>query len=145
MTVQRQNAGNMTHKCLRTRYEKNSFLTERDNCIRKLVTIGSSFKPLNFLFVILFLITGLYLLWQFKYHADDHYLTNHEWKAGGGYNPSDWLSFDGSKYYKVQNDTLYKRDTAVAVISSFNRAIFGDNELNIKSLKTGELGMYYEK
>lgn len=86
----------------------------------------------------------LYLFQHFKDSTNNKYVTDHEWKAGGGYNPGDWLSFDSSKYYKVQNDSLFKRDTAVAIIINIDKPIFGDTELLIKSLKTGRLGTYHE-
>lgn len=90
-------------------------------------------------------LTSLFLFMRFKDTRDNEYVMRHEWKSGGGYWAGDWLYFDRSGYYKVVNDTLYKRDTAVATIVNIHKGFYGDNELEIKSLHTGQAGIYHEK
>lgn len=106
-------------------------------------------RPLRKLLIAFILISLIiYVLLSFRNFTDsddDKYVMDRNWKYGTGYNSGDWLSFDDSKNYRVQNNILYKRDSAVARIISIDKAIFRDSELKIESLKTGESGTYHEK
>ena len=93
---------------------------------------------------IIFIILVLYLIQYYKDTTDNKYVREHDWKCGGNCIAGDWLSFK-TKYWIVRNDTIFKQDTAVAVIVNIDKALFGDNELKIQSVKTGELDTYHEK
>lgn len=69
----------------------------------------------------------------------------HEWKYSEGYSAGDWLSFDESEIYKISDDTLFKQDTAVAIVIEVDKRIDGNTELTLKSLQTGELVTYHKK
>lgn len=87
----------------------------------------------------------LLLLFSCKRSIDTTHIKQHSWKYGDGYHVGDWISFE-TKLYKIQNDTLYKRDTARATIFSLDLNQFhSDNEMRLKSLGTGEVGTYHEK
>lgn len=93
-----------------------------------------------FLFIFVF-----YLILHFKDTKDNTYIYSHNWKSCGGYSIGDWISFDSTRYYKIYNDTLYKQEQAVALVVNIDKKLFGDNTLEIKAIKTGELGSYCEK
>lgn len=68
----------------------------------------------------------------------------YNWKYESGFWVGDWISFNNSNYYKLQNDTLIRQDTALAIIVNIERKV-GDNILIIKSISTNKLGKYCEK
>ena len=77
--------------------------------------------------------------------SDSEFVKQREWKYGSGFWMGDWLLFNDSEYFKIQTDTLFKQDTARAVIVDIDEQLGGDTELTIKSITTGELGTYHEK
>lgn len=79
----------------------------------------------------------------------DSNLKNLNWKYGDGYYLGDFISFNDKN---LRNDTLFGTDTmtgnqrAYAVIISTKKIYFiGHEEIEIKSLQTGETGTYYGK
>ena len=49
------------------------------------------------------------------------------------------------RYYKLNNDTIFIGDSAVAVIYETEKSYFGDdNEIHIKSIATNENGIYHD-
>lgn len=81
-----------------------------------------------------------------RQNIDTNYVGQHEWKFGDGEGwVGDWISFD-TNLYKISGDTLYKRDTARAVIISLDKAGYnGDNEMVIKRFKDNTKATYHEK
>ena len=77
---------------------------------------------------------------------DTNYIRQHGWKIGDGEGwVGDWISFE-TNLYKISGDTLYKRDTARAVIISLDKAGYnGDNEMVIKRIKDNSKATYHEK
>jgi hypothetical protein len=101
-------------------------------------------NPAPFFSVVL-LIIGLFLYRHYKDTTDNVYIREQNWKAGSGYNIGDWLSFDSSKNYVLRNDTIFKHNTAVAIVINVHKAVFGDNELTVKSISSQDKGTYHEK
>lgn len=72
-------------------------------------------------------------------------ISQNNWKYGEGYHIGDWLTFDRSGYYRISNDTIFKQDTAVAIVVEENEQAGSNAKLTIKSLQTGEVGTYHNK
>jgi hypothetical protein len=79
----------------------------------------------------------------------DFELKNLHWKYGSGYYLGDYIRFDEKS---LRNDTLFGKDKTTgivgpyAVIVSTQKIYFiGHSEIEIKSLKTGEIGTYFGK
>ena len=77
--------------------------------------------------------------------SDGNYVRRHQWKYGDGYHIGDWLSFDNPNFFALRHDTLFKQDTATAMLVHVDKQFGRDVELTIKSLKTGESGIYHKK
>ena len=75
---------------------------------------------------------------------DNEHIQEHSWLYGSGYSVGDWLTFDDTGL-SIRNDTLFKDDTPIGVITNTTRGIIGDNEFELTSLQTGETGRYHEK
>ncbi len=77
---------------------------------------------------------------------DTNYIRQHGWKIGEGEGwVGDWISFDNN-LYKISGDTLYKSDTARAVIISLDKAGYnGDNEMVIRRFKDNSTATYHKK
>lgn len=71
---------------------------------------------------------------------------NSNWKYAGGYHIGDFLSFKHQNL-KIQNDTIYKDSTPLAVIVELktNYLPGTENKLTLKDIKSGALGMYTDK
>ncbi|HEU4497654.1 MAG TPA: hypothetical protein VFR70_11430 [Flavobacterium sp.] len=67
------------------------------------------------------------------------------WKAGG--KPVIGDAFHLSEAYgNLKNDTIFAQKIPVAVVLKLeNRFWLGDRVLTVKSIKTGEIGKYYEE
>ena len=90
-----------------------------------------------------YIIFALFLITAFtSCTLDNDALTKKVWKFGDGYWLGDILYFSNKT---LRNDTLYGVDSAFAVVYKTERRFFADNKVYIKSLKTGEIGTYYEK
>ena len=120
-------------------------MTNKNNDIYNPVTGQLLFGPAAPISGILLILLASYLYRECKDTKDNLYITSHQWLAVDGYTVGDWLSFDKSDYYKLKNDTLYKHNQPVAIILNIEKTLWGDNELKIKSIQTGELGDYHEK
>lgn len=81
----------------------------------------------------------MFLLTSCKTRSE--YVKQHNWKSGPGFYIGDFLYFN-SNYFKTSNDTIYKQDTAIALIIDIDRI---EKELKIESIKNKEIGIYYEK
>jgi hypothetical protein len=69
----------------------------------------------------------------------------HEWKYGEGTNIGDWIDFK-TGYYTIKRDTIFRNDSAVAVISYFDGGRLGDDvEMEITLTKNSSKGIYYSK
>lgn len=69
------------------------------------------------------------------------------WKYGNGFWIGDFPTFDNSNNskYKLSNDTIYDSDRAIAIIIGTTRSyVLYDNEIEIKSISTGQLGTYHD-
>ena len=88
----------------------------------------------------------LFVLYSCKQSVDTDYVRNHEWKWGEGKGRiGDWICFDHN-IYKISNDTLFKRDTARAVVVSLDKNGWRyDNEMVIIQIQNGEHATYHEK
>ena len=76
---------------------------------------------------------------------DNNYVRQRVWKYGNGF----WLRHDfirfGGGYFKLNNDTIFIGDSAVATIFETEKGYFGDdNEIHIKSISTKEIGVYHD-
>jgi len=60
------------------------------------------------------------------------------WKYGDGYHIGDALRFDD--FYNVSNDTIFRNKKAIATIQFYT-----NRRMTIKSLNTGEKGIYHHK
>jgi hypothetical protein len=69
---------------------------------------------------------------------------NKMWKFRGGYSIGDVFRI-GNNYSKINNDTIYQNEKPVAIVVNFERRVFGDNILTIKSLTENRIGEYCEK
>ena len=69
-----------------------------------------------------------------------------EWKYMDGFHFGDFLDF-ANENYQVKNDTLFNGDIPFAIVEDFSRTFFPgtENKLNLKDIKTGELGFYTDK
>lgn len=65
------------------------------------------------------------------------------WLFGSGYHIGDALRFDNDN---LKGDTIYSNDKPIAIILSCGKAPFRKTSiLEIKDLKTGEVGVYHDK
>jgi hypothetical protein len=75
-------------------------------------------------------------------------IKKNNWKYGGGYYLGDFLNFNDTS---LKNDTLFGIDSIgnkkayATIIKTKNIYFFGHKEIEIKSLKTGEVGSYFGK
>ena len=90
--------------------------------------------------MLLFLLAGLT-----NCSSDTEYVRSHEWKYGSGFHMGDWLGFDNTTLYEVRHDTIFMEGFARAVVVEIARQAGEDVELRIRSLETGEEGVYHEK
>jgi len=67
------------------------------------------------------------------------------WKYSDGFYIGDYVDFN-SKSIKIQNDTIYKIETPIALIIKIkNRTILGDKLLYIKDIASSKEGIYVGK
>ena len=67
------------------------------------------------------------------------------WKHAEGFRIADMIDFK-HKFIQVKNDTIFKNDTAIAVIEKLEtRLLAGDKVLYIKAIPTGKTGRYIRK
>jgi hypothetical protein len=86
-------------------------------------------------FAVIVFITAIFILFPFPFK-----IKRGQWKHSDGYSAGDWIEFDTSNYYKIKNNTIYKKDSFIAtvLIVSFGRMI-------IKNPDTNEKGYYVDK
>lgn len=77
-------------------------------------------------------------------HLDNEHIRHHSWLHGSGYSIGAWLTFDDTNLW-IRNDTIFKDNQAVGIITNTTQGIVGDNEFEFMSLQTGETGRYHEK
>ena len=82
-------------------------------------------------------------------HSGSHKATELEvstvqWKYGEGLNVGDWLEF--GKGYRIKGDTIFRSDSAVAVVIDIKNGTFGDDdEMEIMSIAGSKKGIYHSK
>ncbi|MEN0082204.1 hypothetical protein [Flavobacterium lindanitolerans] len=69
-----------------------------------------------------------------------------DWKYYSGFDFGDFLSFKHQNL-KIQNDTIYKDSTPLAIIVELktNYLPGTENKLTLKDIKSGALGIYTDK
>jgi hypothetical protein len=76
---------------------------------------------------------------------EEIHVGNAQWKYGEGLNVGDWLTFDGERY-SIRGDTIFKKDTAIAVVKEIKRGALGDDDkMQIQSFDGAQSGTYYSK
>jgi len=92
------------------------------------------------------IITVIFIATSCGQTIDTNYIRQHGWKFGNGEGwVGDWISFE-TNLYKLSGDTLYKRDTARAIIISLDKAGYNEgNEMVIKRFKDNTKATYHEK
>ena len=68
------------------------------------------------------------------------------WKAGdGNAGLSDVIRFKKNDYYKLRNDTIFRNNNAVAIITKKEFRFYASNILTVKSLISDKTGTFYEQ
>ena len=76
---------------------------------------------------------------------DNSFVEKHNWKYEEGFYIGDFVSFDG-KRLRLDNDTIYKFDTLVAVIVKTDKRYFNlRSTIEIESIQNRKKGFYIEK
>jgi hypothetical protein len=79
-----------------------------------------------------------------KTNISETFISDREWKFGKGYHIGDHLRFD-SLNYRISNDTIFRNDSATAVIAKILKATAGHaGQIEIHSITTQEKGTYHE-
>lgn len=72
-------------------------------------------------------------------------IAQHDWKYAEGASIGDWIDFK-SGYYEIKYDTLFRNDSAVAIVSHLKVGKVGDDdEMEIVLINNNMKGTYYSK
>ena len=73
-------------------------------------------------------------------------IMNDWWKAGdGNAGLSDVMRFKKGDRYELRNDTIFRDNNAIAVITKKEFRFFADDIVFVKSLVSGKTGTFYIK
>jgi hypothetical protein len=98
-------------------------------------------KGITFYFLVAFFLIGCSGSSIRKGETD---LSSLQWKYGEGFNAGDWLNFEND--LSLRNDTIFRRDSAVAIIVEIEDGKFGDDdEMVIRSMNGDTRGTYHSK
>ena len=72
-------------------------------------------------------------------------VVQHDWKYGEGASIGDWIDFK-TGYYRIKRDTIFRSDSAVAIVSCIEDGKLGDDgEMEITLIKNNSKGTYHSK
>ena len=72
-------------------------------------------------------------------------VVQNKWKYGQGASIGDWIEFN-TGHYTIVRDTIFRSDSAVAVVSRFEDGKLGDDdEIEITLIKNSSKGIYHSK
>ena len=98
-------------------------------------------KKTNIILKITLIFLGLVLSSCSRLSNDE--ISKSWWKYGSGFSLGDVLIFDETN---LKGDTIFENQESVAIIKSCNTGLFEEYpKLEIESIETGEIGIYYEK
>ena len=81
---------------------------------------------------------------MFSCSSDCDRARKHWYKYEDGYHIGDWVEFDGM-VFELSHDTIYKYDSAVAIIIEIQKNVFADDRLIVRDINSNETGSYFEK